>query len=162
MSTSEVRRPSVLSWRFIAILVIIAAVCAVSAQVCAIYTPSWANYSQAVAISLPTVIMFLALIIGNLVPGKFTSKHIALISATASMAIFHFYLSSCLVIFDNFVATRTGPSPYSEMLDWNWGPELPYIQQMVSGGASVPWSVWMPTIAWWMLYSFLWFLFNIS
>ena len=128
MSASEIGRPSVLSWRFVVTLVIIAAVCAVSAQIFAMYTPSWANYSQAVALSLPTVIMFLALIIGNLIPGKFTSKHIALISATASIAIFHFYLSSCLAIFDNFVATRTGPSPYREMFDWNWGPELQYIQ----------------------------------
>ena len=163
MGASEVGRPSVLSWRFVVTLVIIAAVCAISAQIFAMYTPSWANYSQAVATSLPTVIMFLALIIGNLIPGKFTSKHITLISATASMAIFHFYLSSCLAIFDNFVAARTGPSPYREMFDWNWGPELQYIQQMMHGGVSkVPWGVWMPTIAWWMLYGFLWFLFNVS
>ncbi|RLF18779.1 MAG: hypothetical protein DRZ82_07610, partial [Thermoprotei archaeon] len=152
MSTSEVRRPSILSLRFIVALVIIAAVCAVSAQIFAMYTPSWANWSTAVAGNLPTIVMFLALLIGNLIPGKFTSKHIALISAVASIAVYHWYMNSCIVIFDNFVAARTGPSPYSEMLDWNWGPELPYIQQMVSGGASVPWSVWMPTIAWWMLY----------
>ena len=164
MSSSEVKRPTTLSWRFIVTLVILAIICAISAQVFAMYTPSWAAGSTAVSGNLPIAIMFLALIFGNLIPGRVTSKHIALISATVSMAIYHYYGASCLLIFDNFVSARTAGSPYREMLDWNWGPDqLHYIQQLMQGGIKdIPWSAWMPALSWWMLYGFLWFLFNIS
>ena len=163
MSSSEVKRPSLLTWRFTIVLLVIAVLCTLLAQIFDMYTPTWANLSTAIGGNLPIVIMFLALIIGNLFPKRINSSQIALISAVASISIYHFLFSTPLVVIDNFVAARTAPAPYNEMIDWNWGPELQYIQQMLNGGIhDVPWRVWLPSLCWWMLFGFLWFLFYSS
>ncbi|RLF13830.1 MAG: hypothetical protein DRJ66_07155, partial [Thermoprotei archaeon] len=163
MTASEVRKPKLITWRFLCVLTVTAIICTVLSQVFDLYTPTWANLSTAIGGNLPIVVMFLALVIGNLVPSKISSKHIALISAVASLSIYHFLFSTPLVILDNFISARTAPAPYREMIDWNWGPELQYVQQILQGGVKdVPWSVWLPSLSWWMLFGFLWFLFYSS
>ncbi|RLF20094.1 MAG: hypothetical protein DRZ82_03570 [Thermoprotei archaeon] len=160
MSNVEVKRPSVLTRRFLIVLVIVAVACAVASPIFCIYTPRWANESHAISRNIPAALMLLAILVGNLMPRVATSKHIALISAAASTAV---YMDMSLWIFDNIYSARTAPSPYNECIDWIWGPELQYIQQLLRGRlADVPWMVWMPSLAWWMIYTFLWFLFNIS
>ena len=163
MSGEEVRRESLLTWRFALILCVTSVITAILAQTFNVFTPPWAQNSQAISANVPLVIMLIALAIGNLMPKRVKSGHIAMICAVASLSIYHFMQNSVTSIYDNFISTRTAPEPYKELIEWNWGPSAEYIQDILSGGVSdVPWGVWLPSLTWWMLFGFLWFLFYSS
>jgi len=159
----EVKPKSIITWRFVIIICAISAISAILAQTFNIFTPPWAQNAQAISVNVPFVVMFLAVLVGNLIPRRVSMKHIAIISAVAQLSIYHFMQNSVTSIYDNFIAARTAPAPYKELIDWVWGPELQYIQQMLNGGIhDVPWRVWLPSLCWWMLFGFLWFLFYSS
>ena len=159
-SGSEVAPPRVISWKFILLVALLAAGTTIFSHVAAAYTPGWTG--GAVGGGFATVVMFLMVILGNLFPHKINRAHILLISAVTAVSIFHWWPAdgTGFAVLGVMIAARTAPSPWRELLDWVYGPGISEIQKLLSGGVSdVPWSAWMPSLAWWSVYYFLWFIF---
>jgi len=165
MSTPVVaeKKKSLITPRLLVALILLSAGIAISSQVAQMYTPDWASESLAIAGNLPYLVMFLALILGNIYPEWISSKHIVLVTSASCIATFcshHAFLD----IFDNFVTSRTAAAPYPELMGWYLGPfDITYINQLNLGGLlKVPWKVWIPALTWWIIYTIVWHLFNLS
>jgi len=165
MSTPIVaeKKKSLITPQLLVILVLLSAGIAVLSQVAQMYTPLWASQSLAIAGNIPYLVMFLALIIANIFPEKISSQHIVLITAVSCIATFCSH-HTFLMIFDCFASARTAPTPLPELMGWYLGPfDITYANQLNLGGLNdVPWMVWLPTLAWWIMYTIVWHLFNLS
>ena len=162
---AEVKRETYISKRFLIIAIVIAILGTIGAHLAFMYTPGWTgvNNLSAGAIGLPYLVLFLGILIGNLFPEKVKGGHIALISAVTIMTVYQYYLGNTICpVFTHMLGNRMAPSPYKEAFSWVWGPELQYIQHITGGGVKVPWGAWAPVLMWWILFSFLWFLLNLS
>jgi len=160
--SGEVKR-RVLTWRFTLTLVAIAIAVSVLTPVITYFTPRWAYFAVAISGNLPLAIMFIALVIGNLFPEKVSSKHVALIAATSIMAILIPGARPFVPdVFDAIYGART--APFKEFYGFAFGPiESKYINHILMGHvANVPWSIWLPTLLWWIMYSVAWLLLLLS
>ena len=66
----EVKPKSIITWRFVIIICVISAISAILAQTFNIFTPPWAQNAQAISVNVPFVVMFLAVLVGNLIPRR--------------------------------------------------------------------------------------------
>ena len=157
MTNGEVVKKSILTWRFILTLILIAIAVAILTPVTNLYTPRWAYFSLAIATNIPLAIMFIALIIGNLFPERVSSKHIALISATSIMAMLIPGRALIPEVFNVMVNVRT--STFGGLYSLTFGPyDIKYFNEFLLGHVDVPWGEWLPTLIWWAMYSVAWLL----
>ena len=76
-------KKSLITPQLLVTLILLSAGIAVLSQVAQMYTPYWASESLAIAGNLPYLVMFLALILGNIYPERISSKHIALVTSAS-------------------------------------------------------------------------------
>ena len=159
MSNGEIKgsKKSILTWRFTLTLITVAVIIALFTPPITHITPPWFYFSVAISANTPLAIMFVALIIGNIFPERISNKHIALIAATSTMAmLIPGGRPTIPDVFDIIISARQ--SPFSEFYVFTFGPDIKYIEDLLAGRGDVPWSAWLPTLLWWVMYSMSWLL----